>query len=116
MDREQGVRVRSPRSIEIDFYYLGQRCREVIKILHTKANLKHAKNKRAAILHEIGIVIFNYAVHFAASRRAETLGKLTNKTVGEALEDFLRNTKRRYEEHTSELQSRQYLVCRLLLE
>src|SRR3712207_7451638 len=36
------------------------------------------------------------------------------------LEDFGRNTHaargRRSEEHTSELQSRQYLVCRLLLE
>ena len=100
MDREQGVRARSPRSIEIDFYYLGQRCREVIKILPTKANLKFAKNKRATILHEIGIGTFNYAVHFPDSRRAETLGKLTNKTVGEALEDFLRNTKRRYEAST----------------
>src|SRR3712207_7289462 len=31
-------------------------------------------------------------------------------------EDALGNTKSRSEEHTSELQSRQYLVCRLLLE
>src|SRR3712207_9125243 len=29
---------------------------------------------------------------------------------------FLTNCRRRSEEHTSELQSRQYLVCRLLLE
>src|SRR5947209_9852272 len=35
-----------------------------------------------------------------------------------ALDDFLRrgNRQERSEEHTSELQSRQYLVCRLLLE
>src|SRR5947209_12996854 len=33
-----------------------------------------------------------------------------------ALASFTRNAKRRSEEHTSELQSRQYLVCRLLLE
>lgn len=100
MDREQGVRARSPRSIEIDFYYLGQRCREAIKIPPTKANLKFAQNKRAAILHEIGIGTFNYAVHFPDSRRASTLGKLTNKTVGEALEDFLHNTQRKYEAST----------------
>jgi integrase len=100
MDREQGVRARSPRSIEIDFYYLGQRCREVIKIPPTKTNFKFAKNKRATILHEIGIGTFNYAVHFPDSRRAVTLGKLTNKTVGEALEDFLRNTRRSYEAST----------------
>src|SRR3712207_8627596 len=30
--------------------------------------------------------------------------------------DFLRGKGKRSEEHTSELQSRQYLVCRLLLE
>jgi integrase len=59
MDREQGVRARSPRSIEIDFYYLGQRCHEAIKIPPTKANLKFAQNKRAAILHEIGIGTFS---------------------------------------------------------
>jgi len=100
MDREQGVRARSPRSIEIDFYYLGQRCREVIKIPPTRANFKFAKNKRASILHEIGIGTFNYAAHFPESRRAATLGKLTNKTVGEALEDFLHNTRRSYEAST----------------
>lgn len=94
MDREQGVRARSPRSIEIDFYYLGQRCREVIKILPTKANLQFAKNKRAAILHEIGIGTFNYATHFPDSRRAATLGKVSNKTVSQALDDFLLTSRR----------------------
>jgi integrase len=89
MDREQGVRARGSRSVEIDFYYLGQRCREVIKILPTKANLLFAKNKRASILHEIGIGTFNYATHFPNSRRAATLGKLSNKTVSQALDEFI---------------------------
>src|SRR3712207_7761853 len=39
----------------------------------------------------------------------------TQKVVREALEAKLQQMKRS-EEHTSELQSRQYLVCRLLLE
>src|SRR3712207_8783081 len=34
----------------------------------------------------------------------------------ERLPGWLRTTTRRSEEHTSELQSRQYLVCRLLLD
>src|SRR3712207_8232467 len=42
------------------------------------------------------------------ARRAECLG--------EALEASRRPASGRSEEHTSELQSRQYLVCRLLLE
>src|SRR3712207_6905885 len=36
--------------------------------------------------------------------------------LGASVIPFLFNVVRRSEEHTSELQSRQYLVCRLLLE
>src|SRR3712207_9398221 len=36
--------------------------------------------------------------------------------VGQEIEIVLKNGEGRSEEHTSELQSRQYLVCRLLLE
>src|SRR3712207_8917643 len=36
--------------------------------------------------------------------------------VGTSLKHFAVNNQERSEEHTSELQSRQYLVCRLLLE
>src|SRR3712207_8439277 len=36
--------------------------------------------------------------------------------VEDPLVDLVRHRERRSEEHTSELQSRQYLVCRLLLE
>ena len=100
MDTEQGVRARSPKSIEIDFYYLGQRCREAIRIPPTKANLKFAKNKRATILHEIGIGTFNYATHFPDSKRAATLGKVTNKTVAEALDEFLLTSRRTCETST----------------
>lgn len=101
MDRRQeGVRAKSASSVQIDFSYLGERRRETIKLPPTKANLQFAVNKRAAILHEIALGKFNYADHFPQSRYASTLGKLTNKTIGEALEDFLRNTKRKYEAST----------------
>lgn len=97
---QEGVRAKSASSIEIDFSYQGKRCRETIKLPPNKANFQFAANKRAAILHEIALGKFNYAEHFPKSRHAATLGKLTNKTIGEALEDFLRNTKRRYEAST----------------
>lgn len=101
MDRgQEGVRVRSSRGIEIDFPYQGKRCRETIKLPPTKANLKFAANKRASILHEIAVGTFNYAEHFPKSRHASILGKLTNKTVGEALNEFLRNPRKRYEAST----------------
>lgn len=101
MDRKlEGVRPHSGKGIQIDFYYQGKRCRETIKIPPNKANLLHASRKRAAVLHAIALGNFNYAEHFPESRHAATLGTFTNKTVGEALEDFLRNTRRKYEVST----------------
>src|SRR3712207_8668123 len=51
------------------------------------------------------------AVHARLYDTAATIYEVARKsdTIG-------RNAERRSEEHTSELQSRQYLVCRLLLE
>src|SRR5258707_11528281 len=43
-------------------------------------------------------------------------GMGAERAAGELLEAFLLLGAERSEEHTSELQSRQYLVCRLLLE
>lgn len=101
MDRKlEGVRPKSGKSIEIDFSYQGRRCRETIKLPPTKPNLLHASRKRSAILHAIGQGTFNYAEYFPESRHASTLGKLTKKTVKEALEDFLRSPRRRYEAST----------------
>src|SRR3712207_6861211 len=42
--------------------------------------------------------------------------RLRRRPDGRARAALLRGADRRSEEHTSELQSRQYLVCRLLLE
>src|SRR3712207_8809894 len=42
--------------------------------------------------------------------------KLPVRTLPELVEYAKKNPAKRSEEHTSELQSRQYLVCRLLLE
>lgn len=90
MDSEQvGVRARGAKGIEIDFYYLGQRCRETVKIPPTKANMLFAQRKRITILHEIGIGTFDYSAHFPKSHRAATLGKASNKTVAQALHEFL---------------------------
>lgn len=101
MDRKlEGVRAKSNKSIEIDFYYQGKRHRETIKLPPTKANLLFAERKRASVLHAIALNNFNYAEHFPESRHAAVFGKFTKKTVGEALKDFLRNTKRKYEAST----------------
>jgi len=99
VDREQGVRARG-KSITIDFYYRGQRCREGLKLPPTKANLNFAINKRAAVLHEIAIGTFNYAEHFPTSHRALTLGNHSNKTVSAALDEFLIASRRSCEAST----------------
>src|SRR5947209_13023117 len=66
--------------------------------------------------------LFPYTTLFRSRSAAEALppGPLGYYTGGACDEITLRDNvaawQRRSEEHTSELQSRQYLVCRLLLE
>lgn len=102
MDRRQkgGVRCRSSRGIEIDFYYQGVRCRETIKLPDTKANRQFAANLRTKIICEIGMGTFNYAEYFPNSKRAETMGKVSNKTVAQALDDLLTSSRRTLEAST----------------
>src|SRR5947209_15251431 len=61
------------------------------------------------------------AMHFAdaATHELPLLGRDEHRAPGQrraADGDAIVKRRRRSEEHTSELQSRQYLVCRLLLE
>src|SRR3712207_8362124 len=56
------------------------------------------------------------AVAEAASRTAQDMLGKDATEAGEARQGGADDPQARSEEHTSELQSRQYLVCRLLLE
>ncbi len=79
-------------SIRIVFSYRNRRCREILKGLEpTKANIKFAANKRAAIIHEIGIGKFNYADHFPDSKNARLYsGPATERrTVSEGIDTWL---------------------------
>src|SRR3712207_8557573 len=70
--------------------------------------------------------LFPYTTLFRSPSVAEPLGLVVLEalsvglpaviTTDTGLSDELRHAEARSEEHTSELQSRQYLVCRLLLE
>ena len=80
------------RWLRIVFPYRGMRCREPIKGLAiTKANINFAKNKRAAILHEIGIDRFDYANHFPDSPKCKLFDNNPHKhrSVDEALNMWL---------------------------
>lgn len=63
-----GVRSCSSKSIEIDFIFRGQRCRETFSIAPTPANLKKVAQHRATILDAIARNVFDYAVTFPESK------------------------------------------------
>lgn len=67
----EGVRPGSGSTIEIDFRYKGQRCKERLKLKPTPANLKRAMLHRAAIIDAINNGAFDYAVTFPNSKNAQ---------------------------------------------
>src|SRR5690606_41578719 len=76
-------------------------CRRVLTLLHLPFDLRNVHGKT-------GCAPINSRIHRAAPYPASA-GNTTRKTNG-------CRGRRRSEEHTSELQSRENLVCRLLLE
>lgn len=72
--RYPGIEVREypsgKQSIRILFSYKGVICRETLKNLDvTPANLKHARNLKAKIEHEITLGTFDYLAYFPTSKR-----------------------------------------------
>lgn len=99
MDRRQGITSRG-KSIQIDFYYLGKRCRESLKLEPTKPNLLYASRLKSTIQHEITIGTFDYSRHFPHSKNKLLGTRLSNKTVSQALDEYLKSSKRRLEKST----------------
>lgn len=83
-----GVRSRSQKSIEIDFIYRGQRCRETFRLAPTATNLKKVAQHRAAILEAIAHDTFDYAVTFPESKNRFKFSERP-KSAGLLLEDYL---------------------------
>lgn len=82
----------APGTTRFNFRYRGVRCHETLKGLRvTKANIKFAEKKRAAILHEIGREIFDYSKHFPESPRCRLFGTNPDRdrTVDQALDLWL---------------------------
>lgn len=93
--RQAGVRASTQRSITIDFYYRGVRCRERLRLVPTAANQKFAANLRAQIQAEIARGTFDYAKFFPDSKRASMLSRTPGAavTIGKALEQWLKGMK-----------------------
>jgi len=81
LPKYEGIKVASASSIQLDFRYKGQRCREKIKLAPTASNLKRVYHHRIAILDAIERGQFDYAVTFPDSKNA---AKFT-RTPGAAL-------------------------------
>lgn len=88
----EGVRAASESTVEIDFYYAGQRCKERIKLEPTPANLRRAFQHRAAILDAIANGTFDYATTFPNSKKAAKFARqaeVAGKTVRDYLEAWI---------------------------
>lgn len=95
--KRAGVRAISDTSIQIDFTYKGQRCRERIKLQPTPANLKRATQHRAAILDAIERGTFDYATTFPDSPRR--LMFAAHQGEGILLEQWLETWLQRQQAH-----------------
>jgi integrase len=91
-NKHPGVREASDSSIEIDFYYKGQRCRERLNLKPTPANLKKASLHRAAILSAIDSGTFDYSYTFPESKNAFKFSP-SQYTVRTYLTEWLDNKK-----------------------
>lgn len=80
-------------SLRISFSYLGVQNRETMKGMRVSVgNVKFCANKRAVILHEISMGIFDYRSHFPDSKRASLYSApevKKNRTVREAVNAWL---------------------------
>lgn len=91
MGRGPGIRQRGD-GIQIDFRYRGIRCRELLRLEPTKANLKFAANLKARVEHEIATGTFNYAKFFPNSKRAleaDTSPLGSKKLVHEVVDEYV---------------------------
>ena len=76
--KHAGVEIHG-NSLRIVFMWKRRRCRETLGLPVTKANIKHAAQLRAAVLHAIKIGTFDYAQHFPTpARLATTAAGATN--------------------------------------
>lgn len=91
-------------SLRVTFMWRRNRYRESLGLPITKANIRHAAQLRAAILHEIKIGTFDYARHFPDSKHAGNVSITRDERLGALLKrykplkavDITAETERRY--------------------
>lgn len=77
-------------SIRVHFMYKGMKCKESLKLAHTKQNINYATRLRGEILNAIERGTFKYHEFFPNSTLARKFGAVPSKhTVGELLREQL---------------------------
>lgn len=99
MDRRQVVKVRG-NCLYLDFYYQGIRQRPSLGLKDTKPNRQHAERLHSAIQHEISIGSFDFTKHFPNSKNAISANNTHNKTVSQALDEYMHSVHRVLEKST----------------
>ncbi|WP_421250090.1 Arm DNA-binding domain-containing protein [Aeromonas sp. 600584] len=86
--KTRGIEVHG-KKLRLNFTYKGVRCREVLHLPITKANIKFAEKKLASIQYEIATNTFNYAKHFPDSKAISRFERVQeNPTLWEAYEKY----------------------------
>jgi len=102
MGRGSGARTASRTSIQISFYYKGVRCRERLKLLPSKANLRYVENLKGEIENAIAKGTFNYAETFPNSTKATMFPTVAGDIipVKQAIETWLKGIEPQVERST----------------
>lgn len=103
LDLPEGVEIHG-KSLRIAFTWRRNRYRETLGLPITKANIKYAALKRAAVIHDIRLGTFNYAEHFPDSKHARNVSRPRDERLKVLVErykplkaiDITAETERRY--------------------
>lgn len=85
--KHTGVEIHG-NSLRISFMWNRRRCRETLGLPVTKANIRHAAQLRAAVLHDIKMGTFDYARHFSRSKQASNYRGARDDRLGKLLERY----------------------------
>ncbi|MDT4822135.1 putative defective protein IntQ [compost metagenome] len=85
--KHKGVEIHG-NSLRITFMWRRMRCRETLGLPVTKANIRHAAQLRAAVLHEIKLGTFDYGKHFPESKHASNFSNARNERLKALVERY----------------------------
>nr|WP_255263516.1 site-specific integrase [Pseudomonas aegrilactucae] len=80
MAKHTGIEIHGG-NLRIVFMWRRIRCRESLGLPVTKANIKHAAQLRAAVLHEIKVGTFEYGRHFPSSKHAANYSRAKDESL-----------------------------------